>query len=84
MSRTYRNHPVEQVCNCGVLRRECGHPFAYSYGRHLYKRDHINVVPSWFKTIRRRKNRAKINHYMVNGNYDNIPYFKKTDRWDWF
>lgn len=39
--------------------------------------------PKWWKQMHQRKRRAEVRDRMANGDYDNIPVFKKDNDWNW-
>lgn len=40
--------------------------------------------PKWFKKMKKRIRKAKIKECLRCEDYDNIPFFKKSDGWDWY
>ena len=39
--------------------------------------------PKWFKKMKRKAERSRVNNAMRNEKYDDIPTFKHSDSWDW-
>jgi hypothetical protein len=55
------------------------------FSKRNYKRDRKpwNKSPKWFKVTRERSRRAKVNNAMAQGDFDNIPFFRKGNDWEW-
>jgi hypothetical protein len=80
----YYNHrsvrlglPPERACNCGAR-------YDY-YAKRNLRRDtkSWSKPPKWFKVKMKRKRRAKVRNAMVHERYDDIPFFKNGDMWEW-
>ena len=97
MSRTYRKYPVyyshgnrtyydREDFEDWTSREYCEFTLGFAY-KALYgkkQRDFKVGVPKWFKTMKRRIERAKVKSAMQKKDYDNIPFFRKSDRWDFW
>ena len=94
MSRTYRKYPAYYkhgnrtfYDNDSLTWREY-YDLAYEFiNKTVYgkkQRDKKIGPPKWFKTMKRRIERAKVHAAIQKKNYDNIPKFKRSDRWDWW
>ena len=91
MSRTYRTYlDGEYIANGEIIhwRNIDRDSFPYGMGIHyryrlIKNRDHKpwGKPPKWFKQIKRRIERAKVNHALRTDK--DIPIFKRSDRWDW-
>ena len=55
------------------------------YSKRNKKHDHKPWFksPGWYKKMKGRARRAKVRNAMAIHNYDNIPYFRKTNDWEW-
>jgi len=79
MSRTYRKYPVEYK----LLGTYCNFYFtSYIRKKNRDKKVWYKSV-RWFKDIKKRERRAKEKDRMVNGDYENIPRFRKANDWEW-
>jgi len=69
--------PPDRACNCGVRYD--------NYTKRNYKRDRKPwyKAPKWFRKIKTRETRAKINSKMAQGRYDDIPIFRNGIIRDW-
>jgi len=65
--------------------RECQHHFYDYYSRHNWKRDRKpwNKPDKSYKVIKKKNRKAKERAAMQKKKYDNIPFFRKEDKWDW-
>lgn len=55
------------------------------YSKRNWKRDRKNPwkSASSFKKVQKKHRKAKERHFMNNGNYDNVPIFRKENDRDW-
>lgn len=79
LSKSQRKATAPQrCCRCWTNRK-------YDYSKRNRKRDFARQERSklTMKKVYSRSRRAKVKQAMRNGNYDNIPKFRKSDEWDW-
>lgn len=96
MSRTYRKHFSYKYCYGGRLMDadsaewdKIWDVIPYGFGvaskNYILKHDRdvkpLDKPDKSFKQMKRRKERAKVKNALRNGK--EIPFFKKTDQWDW-
>jgi hypothetical protein len=94
MSRTYRRHVDHYVHAWGNKYHWkewhemnpfplWGYQWVLKVNRKSRDKKRWDKPPKWFKKMHRRMERARVNSRMKNEDYDNIPEFKNTDRWNW-
>ena len=97
MSRTYRKNIEHYIHSCGevIHWKEwfemghrgiygcCGHNWINRVDRRCRDKKPWGKPPKWFKQMYRQNERAKVRNAMVHEDYENIPRFANSDKWNW-